>query len=230
MPAMSERSAAPARAVVGGSPRAGAPRAKRGPYRKTRETRARILAASMDVFAAQGYRGSSLREIGDRCGLDQSTILYHFPSKEELVLAVMQERDRRETEELAALAQLSPSDAASDVAAAFLRLAAATAQTPGVVELYTVMAAESVTEEHPLADYMRQRAERVRAGLLQWFDYLADHDRLREGVDAQVAATTFLALWEGLQLHWLMDRPAVDIPSALSAYLELVIRDFTSPA
>ncbi|MDX3100964.1 TetR/AcrR family transcriptional regulator [Nonomuraea angiospora] len=226
MPATPDGPAKCATATSEKATRAGASRAKRGPYRKTRETQERILAAAMEVFASQGYRASSLREIGDRCGLDQSSILYHFPSKEELMFAVMQERDRRETEQFLALEHLSPSDAASDVAAAFLRLAVAGAQTPGVIELYTVMAAESVTEDHPLADYMRQRADRIRAGLVQWFEYLAEHDQLRHGVEPRDAATNFLALWEGLQLHWLMDRPQIDVPSSLAAYLRLVIRDF----
>ena len=45
---------------------------------------------ALDLFAAQGYQRTSLRAIADRLGLTKAAILYHFPAKEDLLLALLE--------------------------------------------------------------------------------------------------------------------------------------------
>lgn len=53
------------------------------------DTRGRILATASELFARQGFQHTSLREIGDRIGLTKAAILYHFPSKDRLLAALL---------------------------------------------------------------------------------------------------------------------------------------------
>ena len=62
---------------------------RRGPYAKSTERRNTILAAAHAVFAARGYRAGSLQEVADRVGMSQTSLLHYFPSKSELLLAVL---------------------------------------------------------------------------------------------------------------------------------------------
>src|SRR5665213_1276231 len=64
------------------------------------ERRAAIVAAAIDVFAQHGFRASSLAEVAARVDLTPAGILYHFGSKEALLLEVITERDRRASQEL----------------------------------------------------------------------------------------------------------------------------------
>ena len=52
--------------------------------RQKEETRARILAAATDLFAARGFEGTALPAIAGVCGDRVSLIVYHFGSKEGL--------------------------------------------------------------------------------------------------------------------------------------------------
>ena len=54
-------------------------------------TRARILAAAIDVFAEHGYEGASTREICGRAGVNGAALNYHFRSKQLMWLAVCDE-------------------------------------------------------------------------------------------------------------------------------------------
>ncbi len=54
-------------------------------------TKARILAAAEEVFAARGFDGSSTREIAAKAGVNISSLHYHWESKETLYLAVFQD-------------------------------------------------------------------------------------------------------------------------------------------
>jgi AcrR family transcriptional regulator len=58
-------------------------------------TRARILAAAVDVFAEHGYEGAATREICGRARVNGAALNYHFRSKELMWLAVCEEVSTR---------------------------------------------------------------------------------------------------------------------------------------
>ncbi|WP_159449308.1 TetR/AcrR family transcriptional regulator [Demequina sp. NBRC 110051] len=193
----------------------------RGPYKKSEHTRAAILDAATTVFAEKGYHAGSMREIARRCDIDQSTVTHHFPNKPALLLSLMHERDRRADE----IIDAGHPDTLEQIPEAVLALARHNAQTPDIIALYTLLAAESVTPDHPLSAFFVERTSRVRAGFEGWFAQLGEANLLRAGVTPQFAATAFLALWEGAQLHWLIDREGVDVVGTLETFITLIMRD-----
>ena len=54
----------------------------------TDDTRGRILGVALDLFASRGYHATSIREIAERLGLTKTAVLYHFPSKKDLLDAL----------------------------------------------------------------------------------------------------------------------------------------------
>lgn len=73
-------------------PIAGASRAGnrvRSPQKRGNEVREKILQAAIECFGAFGYEGTSTRAVADRAGISHTLILYHFGSKEELWVAMM---------------------------------------------------------------------------------------------------------------------------------------------
>ena len=53
-------------------------------------TKEAIYEASVDVFSRAGYTGAAMDEIAVQAGVAKGTLYYHFKSKEELFLFVMQ--------------------------------------------------------------------------------------------------------------------------------------------
>jgi AcrR family transcriptional regulator len=51
-------------------------------------TRERILDIALELFAAQGYERTSLRQIAERLGYSKAAIYYHFASKEDILMAL----------------------------------------------------------------------------------------------------------------------------------------------
>lgn len=56
-----------------------------------KSTKARILKAAEEVFAAKGFDGASTREIASEAGVNISSLHYHWESKETLYFAVFQD-------------------------------------------------------------------------------------------------------------------------------------------
>lgn len=74
------------------------------------EARERVLNVAESLFGEKGYRAVTLKEIATTLGMKQASLYFHFASKEQLFITIMQrifERHRQGLE--AALMQSGPS-------------------------------------------------------------------------------------------------------------------------
>jgi AcrR family transcriptional regulator len=70
-----------------GSPSSAGSASLGGPTRR----RGEILAAAAALFAREGYRGTSMREVAAAAGIQAGSLYHHFPSKEAIAVELVQE-------------------------------------------------------------------------------------------------------------------------------------------
>jgi len=189
-------------------------RGPRGAYAKGRERRDAILAAANEIFATRGFRGASLATIAKEVGVSEPGLLHHFSSKEELLLELLTLRDQHDDERIVAAF-----DAHAHVLEVLLELCRQNADRPGIVRLFTIVAAESVDADHPAHAWFVDRYRDRRAQLATQLD-----DEQREGtvaadVDPDTAAAQILAMFDGLQIQWLLDRDGTDMVALFGDFL-----------
>ena len=56
-----------------------------------KDTRQAILDAALDLFSEKGFAGGSMRQLALRVGVQGSALYHHFPSKEDLMRALIRE-------------------------------------------------------------------------------------------------------------------------------------------
>jgi AcrR family transcriptional regulator len=61
---------------------------RRAPAHDANSTRERILNVALELFVAQGYDGTSLRQIAEQLGVTKAALYYHFESKEDILRAL----------------------------------------------------------------------------------------------------------------------------------------------
>ena len=61
------------------------------PAHARHDTRQRIQAVALELFAEQGYDKTSLREIAERLGVTKAALYYHFKSKEDIVASLVED-------------------------------------------------------------------------------------------------------------------------------------------
>ena len=93
---------------------------------------------------------------------------------------------------------------------------------PGVVQTYTVLSAESVTEGHPAQTYFRDRL--ARACATRSPSVLAEvSGREADDIDVRDDASALIALMDGLQVQWLLDPDAVDMPRIVEKVMDELV-------
>ena len=94
---------------------------------------------------------------------------------------------------------------------------------PGLVRLFSVLAAEATDPSHPAHSYFAERyrsVERIISGGIA----RSPEQILRTGVDPSMAARLMLAVMDGLQVQWLL-APEFTMEDALDAFLKLLVSD-----
>ncbi|WP_349866677.1 helix-turn-helix domain-containing protein [Leifsonia sp. WHRI 6310E] len=184
--------------------------AQRGSYAKGVAKREEILSTALDVIAREGYGGASVKALADAAGLSQAGLLHYFDSKDELFTEILRKRDDLDLE--------TYRSESGDPFRVFLRVMRHNAEVPGLVELYTRLAAEASDHAHPAHRFFRARRATMRA----LFDGMVEDGKRagRHPADLDTAAfgTILNAAADGLQTMWLQD-PTIDMAAELERLL-----------
>ncbi|MFI9172935.1 TetR/AcrR family transcriptional regulator [Streptomyces lincolnensis] len=180
---------------------------------RSEERRAEIVRAALEVIAERGYRGASMAAIAERVGLTQQGLLHHFPTKDTLLVAVLEERDKWDA--------VPAGTWRLDLLASLVEY---NAMRPGIVQTFSALLGESVTEGHPAREYFTERYGRVRESMAQVLrtEY---GDRLPSGLTPERVAPLLIAVMDGLQYQWLLDPESVDMPGAFRDFVTLLGED-----
>lgn len=184
-------------------------------YAKGRAKRREIIDQATAMFGEVGYRGASLREIAARCGISHPGLLHHFPTKESLLLAVLEQRDDADIEWLEA-------DSADGVTTLrhLVELTALNTTRRGIVELYAVLSAEATSADHPAHAYFQDRYRRALHTAGTAYQRAAEGGALREGIDPAAAGRQLIALMDGMQVQWLLDDASTDMAGVVRAHVQ----------
>ncbi|MDT9692183.1 TetR/AcrR family transcriptional regulator [Streptomyces sp. P9(2023)] len=180
---------------------------------RSEERRADIVRAALEVIAERGYRGASLGAVAERVGLTQQGLLHYFPTKEALLVAVLAERDKWDTSGAGSREgwRLDLIDS----------LVEYNAMRPGIVQTFSALLGESVTEDHPARSFFTERYSQVRSEMAIVLR-LEFGERLPSGLTPERAAPILTAVMDGLQYQWLLDPAAVDMPAVFRDFLRLL--------
>jgi AcrR family transcriptional regulator len=187
-----------------------------------RASRAAILSAAADVFAENGYRGTSLTEIANRVGMTQPGLLHHFATKDQLLLAVVQAHEEG-SEHRAMLDDLAPDN--FRLASSLEKLAASNAGARREQLLLTTLSAEAIPRDHPLHEHFVQRYKTYRKGLAAIVAGAQANATVRADINPQELAREIIATLDGLHLQWLLDPREINLRKAIRTYAERLERD-----
>lgn len=188
-------------------------RRTRGGYSNGDRRRSELIDLAMALFAEQGYSRLSLRQIADALGTSHTALRYHFPQRENLLLAVLERRAERD------LPYFAEEQQRSGALTLLSKIMDRGAELPGVVQLDTALHAEAMQPDHPAHAYMRQRDVDFTAAVRAGLEADDARGRLRPGLDLAVTARQITTMIDGLNAQWLYD-PTIPTQHILSTFID----------
>ncbi|MDG5808115.1 helix-turn-helix domain containing protein [Streptomyces ossamyceticus] len=199
-----------------------AARTPRGSYAVGDERRQRILDTAVDHFARSGFHASSLARIAKDAGITQGGLLHHFPSKEDLLLHVLERADATGREGFLAY----EFESAAEMFSMFVRLAEHDSAHVGQTRMFNVLAAEAGDPGHPAHAYFARRYAELVEVMARVLRRAAHAGELRPDADAGAVAVAqeVAAVLDGLRIQWVLSPRAFDLTGRFRAYVERVLR------
>lgn len=172
---------------------------KRGPYAPTLRRKAEVAAAVLAIVDEVGPDGVTVALVAERAHANEATVLYHFPTKDHLLVAALELADEREAQNAGIV------DGSRDID---LDALAVRAGVPDHRQrLLAVLRGQAAVPGHPAREYLQRRGARVIDIFTRLIERRQEHGLAHPGIDARIVAGQFLALMEGLETLELLDIP-----------------------
>jgi AcrR family transcriptional regulator len=183
----------------------------------TRNSRADVIAAAGRLFAERGYHGTSMRDLGRELGMLGSSLYAHVDSKQDLLVAVVEQGARLFQE--SAAAALAFEGTARD------RLRALIRGHVGVVLASQDVVRTFLNEARMLDDEHRSRVIAARDSYEQAFrEVLVSgiaEQSFREDVDPKIASIFILSILNALE-RWYRPDGELDSDALTESLVEFV--------
>ncbi len=157
--------------------------------RSKRDKRERIFQAATDLFAREGYSAVTTEQIAEAADVGAGTVFRYFPTKAELLVAVMSEQLRVGTERglSAAAAGATPDDA---ILALLDPLVEASVEHPENTRVYQ---RETLFGPGPLQEGATQQVAQLPEAIHRILQLHASQHPVRDDVDLRDAAEAIYA-------------------------------------
>lgn len=191
----------------------------------TLEKREQILKAAIEIFGNKGSTNGTLADVAEQVGITHAGVLHHFGSKQKLLLEVLAYRDR---DDVAGLAQ-KHIPGGPELFLHLVRTAFTNEKRPGIVQAYTVLSAESVTDEHPSRPFFEERYTTLRREVTAAFHELCAQEGVRDPDSIAAASAAILAVMDGLQLQWLLHPGTIELGATSEFAIRAIVNAVLHP-
>lgn len=195
--------------------------------RVRRDRTEEILAAATKLLSQYGFQGMTLALVAEEVGLTEPGVLHYFPSKVHLLQDVLEYHEQKDIEkysEVIDTAQKNP----AELFKLLENLVAENEKIPGLIQLFTVLVSESIRSDHPTHGYFVERYRRGREMYVAQF-FKSLQTKIRPDVDLNELAVLIMAVMDGLQIQWLLDRKKVDMAKTFKLFSKIVVDYLNRP-
>ena len=181
----------------------------------TAKSRQAILEAAAGHFSRRGFRGTPLAAIADTAGMTQTGVLYHFGSKENLLIEVLNEKIRRDA---VFGADLGTRDAIGAVQAV-VDMARADKELAGMSALFSALLVDALDSESSIHEMMVTRYRAGRHIISNQLRSGQADGTLDPTFDPDMKAAEMLAVLDGIRGQWLLDPETIDPVAIATQYV-----------
>jgi len=185
---------------------------------RSRASREKIIRSATEAFAQKGFRGAKMADIAKAADLTEPGLLHHFPSKTHLLMEVLKERDRIDSERMRATLRKN----GNHFLEANIELVEHNQTVPGLVQLFNLLVAESVSPDHPAHEFFIERYQREREHMTSAIVQAQQAGEVRSDISAETLVILIFAVMDGLQVQWLLEPDRIGMADLFRVMMDLL--------
>ena len=190
---------------------------------QSKETVARILTASTQLFVAHGYHGTSIAAIAKATGLTKGALYAHFSSKEDLLLTLIKKFEVEFLDQLISEVHDVEGNALDKLHYYFNFAAIFGEKNRELGLLATIISAEFSGADH---DRFDSEFRRIYSKYARFLRRIVEEGKLEglidAAVDAHTLAYTIIAFHDGILLQWQRSRDVLEGPVFVRTFRQLL--------
>ncbi len=193
---------------------------KRAPTERDRqreETHRRLLDTALDLYRRDGIEAASIEEIANRAGVSRGTFYFHFPTKDDVLLELIAEREVGLCERIAGMPEATPFLEVIDAVAD--EIAGTWAEEPQLLSDLGVVVMRAATKG----------IQEIRAGhpvrevLIPRFQAAMDRGDISSLLPAELTADFFLVNLFGAAVAW-VSTPVMPLDQVLKTVARFFLK------
>jgi len=184
-------------------------------FAKGEDRKQRIIAVAQQLLVRNGWRSTTLEQIARGAGISPAGLLHHFESKEQLLYAVLDDRD---------LSDDVHADVYGDLPEQVERVAERFVRSPDQIGMFAILLVENLD---PGAVVRGRLLGRYRSAVGLVTDNIVRgqrEGRYRADLDPSVKAREILAFITGMEMSWLLD-PSIPLVEIFRGYAGCLARE-----
>ena len=169
--------------------------------RQADETSEEILEEAKRLFSVKGYRRTTIAEVARQVGITDAGVLHHFPTKRELLTAVLTKSTEHQAEMFEGLLDKEGLEALRS----FGDWGQVMEHEPYHMGLEVALSAEALDGPSPLRDFFVRLYKVLNRWLITTFEQGIEAGEIRPDIDVPHEVSTLVAYLDGMRMQWFFE-------------------------
>lgn len=184
---------------------------------KGEKRRQLIIDAMLQELSVRGYNSASIVEVAKNVGITTAGLLHHFPTKEALLMAVLERQDEMMAEHFVF------DEGQITLSSLFEKMRSVLCFAQGNYGLtlaQTILNTESLVPEHPAWSRFQERFNFIYKMNDATFKELIERGEMKPDIDPTALGAEIFSILDGLQIQWLRNPHKIDMVKVFDGYLQ----------
>jgi AcrR family transcriptional regulator len=188
------------------------------------DVKEKIIAESMKLFLAYGFRGTSIKEITEAVGIGRGTLYWYFKSKDEILQSVLQEFEKQFVDGMAEAVDRCDGNFVAKYRA-FNKFATEFARDNRDLALVFNALLNEIVGSNTLAE---KEVKTIYEKYRQFIEGMIEEGK-REGsisanIDPALYAHVIIASHTGMLVQWFVNGPSLDVGAFVRIYRDAILK------